>query len=345
MHVIDYGHMREGVLYHGTISDLDGSPRATWTYEENGKKVTREQPIDAATFGRLWNGVNASDVFKRCKVRDPNREVNPTVDHVVSIVYEKDGQQQRRFFAIPAEESDPEFLGWLKALKIPQGSLGPAGAVEGHLPEKPGFSAEREKVFPRFFGAKWTVRRDSPPPYPAIDVMVFEPGKDGHGNERNFYTLVTSGMSDAPMSVPEQLPRRAELLLYVSDPKDEHIEVLQWLARLPHMQQGTWYGGGTTMTNGNPPQPIFEGSELNNYLFLFPVVGKDDEVPKQLVVGGDATTVLWVVPITHAECQLILEKSLKAFLDVLDKKRHPFILNEKRGCYVRSKGLFGFLRK
>src|SRR5436190_310847 len=30
MHLIDYGHMRDGVLYHGTISDMDGSPKSTW---------------------------------------------------------------------------------------------------------------------------------------------------------------------------------------------------------------------------------------------------------------------------------------------------------------------------
>jgi hypothetical protein len=60
MHVIDYGHMRDGVLYHGTLSDLDGSPKSTWTYEDGSEKVTRDLPIDGATFSALWNGIATS---------------------------------------------------------------------------------------------------------------------------------------------------------------------------------------------------------------------------------------------------------------------------------------------
>src|SRR5687767_9507221 len=64
MHLIDYGHMRDGVLYHGTLSDLDGSPKATWTYEERGKKITRDQPIDKATFDKLRTTITSSEVFR-----------------------------------------------------------------------------------------------------------------------------------------------------------------------------------------------------------------------------------------------------------------------------------------
>jgi hypothetical protein len=324
---------------------LDGSPRCTWTYEEHGQKVTREQPIDAATFRTLWNAINTAAVFHRAKIRDPNRKVDPINDHVVSIVYEKEGQQQRRYFAVPAGENDPEFLTWLKTLKIPTGSLEPqrpSGASKG-ADGASRFAAAREKAYPAFFGKKWMVRRESPPQHPPIDVYVFEPGEDDFGNNRDFYTLVTSGMSNAAMSAPDGVARRAELLLYVDKPADEHIEVLQWLARLPLTQQGTWYGGGTTMTNGQPPQPIFEGSELNCYLFLFPIVGKDDQLEKQLILDGDPTVVLWVVPITNEECQFILDNSLKDFLDVLDKKKHPFLLNEKRRGYIGGKGKGGIL--
>jgi hypothetical protein len=271
-------------------------------------------------------------------------------EHVVSISYEKDGKPQRRFFAVPAGESDPEFLTWLKVLSIPTGSAGGQLATGASRDASQGagrFAQEREKAYPAFFGKKWSVRRDAPRAAPPIDVYVFEPGEDDFGNKRDFYTLATSGMSDAAMPVPDGLPRRAELLLYVQKPADEHVEVLQWLARLPHAQQGTWFGGGTTMTNGQPPQPIFEGGEANCYLFLFPVVGKDSELHSRLVLDGDPTVALWVVPITHPECQFILDNSLKDFLNVLDKKKHPFLLNEKRRSYVgeKGKGLFGLLRK
>src|SRR5262245_1788614 len=118
MHLIDYGHMRDGVLYHGTLSDLDGVPKATWTYEKAGKKVTEEQPIDLPTFRSLWNRVSNLEVFKRNRVRDPNRQVDPDRDHVISIAFGNTEKPTTAYFAIPAGETDPQFQHWLKSLNI-----------------------------------------------------------------------------------------------------------------------------------------------------------------------------------------------------------------------------------
>jgi hypothetical protein len=122
MHLIDYGLMRDGVLYHGTVSDLDGSPKATWTYEDGGEKVTRDQPVDAATFSALWNAIADSDVFRRNVVRSPHQQIDPVGYHVIGIVFEQDGQRRRVLFQVPAAEAEPDFVRWLQALDVPQGS-------------------------------------------------------------------------------------------------------------------------------------------------------------------------------------------------------------------------------
>jgi hypothetical protein len=122
MHLIDYGHLRDGVLYHGTLSDMDGSPKATWTYEDGGEKVTRDQPIDAATFSALWNGVADSEVFRRCMVRGPDQQIDPARYHVVGVVFQQEGQQGQYLFLVPATERDPGFVRWLQLLNVPQGS-------------------------------------------------------------------------------------------------------------------------------------------------------------------------------------------------------------------------------
>jgi len=339
MHLIDYGHMRDGVLYHGTISDLDGAPKATWSYEKGGRKVTHDQPIDLPTFRSLWNRIGKLEVFQRNRVRDPDRPVDPVADHVISIIFGDTEKPQRAYFAIPAGETDPQFLSWLKSLNIPKGSAAPATPAELPRAKKQSrFAAERERVFAKFFGKKWTVDRDKDAQGPAIDVYIFEPGPDSHGVERECYTLVTSGMSDAPMRVAEDVPyRRAELVLYLDEPKEQHILVLRWLAGLPHIQKRTWYGLGTTMTNGQPPQPIFDDSVLDCFLFLHPLVCDDDSVHEKLNLGGDPTTLLWVVPITEAECQFILDESLDEFLDLLDRKKHSFKLDEGRKSFVKSR--------
>jgi hypothetical protein len=137
------------------------------------------------------------------------------------------------------------------------------------------------------------------------------------------------------MPVPEGSPyHRAELLMYVEEPDLTHANVMQWLARLPHQQKTTWYSPGTTMSNGNPPQPIFEDSELDCFLFLSSIVGNDDKVHEELVLDGDPVLMLWVVLITHAERQFIIERGLDDFMNVLDENKHSFVLDEGRKSFV-----------
>ena len=264
MHLIDYAHARDGVLYHGTLSDLDGEPKATWTYEKGGRNVTCDQPLDAPTFRSLWNGVGNLSVFKRNRVRDPDQEVNPVSTHVIGIAFGDPEKPQLVQFMVPADEADPEFRAWLKTLNVPTGSAGPPP-----VPQQPkGPAAVREKAYAKVFGADWTQDQDDDPEGPPINVYVFEPDDD-----RDFATLVTGGLSNERMRTPKGAPyRRAELVLYVDEPTDEHVGLLRFLAQLPLIQETTWYGPGTTMTNGNPPRPIFDESDLDCFLFLESVI-------------------------------------------------------------------------
>jgi hypothetical protein len=109
MRVIDYGHMRDGILYHGTLSDLDGSPKATWTYEDRGKKITRDQPIDKATFEKLWTSITSSEVFRRHRASAAGKQIDPVRSHVVGIAFEKQGKKGQDLFLVPADEGDAEF--------------------------------------------------------------------------------------------------------------------------------------------------------------------------------------------------------------------------------------------
>ncbi len=122
MFLIDYGHLRDGVLYHGTVSDLDGVVKATWTYELDGEKVTRDQPIDLARFASLWGGIANLEVFQRNVIRSPDVPIDPTTHHVVGIVFKHEGQQGHYVYLIPAGEADPQFRAWLEALDVPTGS-------------------------------------------------------------------------------------------------------------------------------------------------------------------------------------------------------------------------------
>jgi hypothetical protein len=63
--------------------------------------------------------------------------------------------------------------------------------------------AAREQVYADVFGDRFTVSHELLPLVPHIDVYVFEPDDD---RGRDFFTLVTGGMSDLPMGVPDGVP-------------------------------------------------------------------------------------------------------------------------------------------
>jgi len=116
-HAIQYVHGLD--FCTGTISDLDGLPRATWTYVQNGREITQDRPINQETFQLLCNAINNYKVFKKYAVRDPGAKIDPEKFHFVSFTIIQDDRPQIRVFLIPSSESDPEFAGWLKALNCP----------------------------------------------------------------------------------------------------------------------------------------------------------------------------------------------------------------------------------
>jgi hypothetical protein len=190
------------------------------------------------------------------------------------------------------------------------------------------FVKVREETYGRYFGDEFTVSHELLPLVPHIDVYTFEPT-----DERPFYTLITGGMSDQPQHAPEGLPvRRVELVLYVEEPKQQYIDVLRWLAHLVHDQQ-TWFSPGSTMTNGNPPRPIFEGSELTCYFFSMSPFEPDMNFADELQIDGEPLFVLWVVPLSTAECEYLRENE-DEFYALLDQNEHSVLLDDSRQSYV-----------
>lgn len=94
---------------------------------------------------------------------------------------------------------------------------------------------------------------------------------------RSKLALVTAGMSQRPMTVPEggEAYRYAELVMYLPldwplTEKALHnvnyswpIQWLRWMARYPHENQ-TWLGGPkVVVSNGEPPRPFAPNTQLS----------------------------------------------------------------------------------
>ncbi len=116
-----------------------------------------------------------------------------------------------------------------------------------------------------------------------IDVFIKEPAQD-----RPYYVIMTSGMSDLPMTLPEDFSdkfkaahERAELMMFL--PRDWHIHdedakedkwfwcirALKSAARYPHLCD-TWIGHGHDIQFTEPVEPFAENTKLCALMFAYP---------------------------------------------------------------------------
>ena len=190
---------------------------------------------------------------------------------------------------------------------------------------------ERERVYEALFGKCDFVYHEVLPFVPHVDVFTFPPNGD-----RTFHTLVTSGMSDLPMTSPRELGveyRRAELVFYASEDREEYRELLRRLAHFPHDNR-TWLHWGHTMPNGTPPELLFDSAVLDSLFFMPSILTPDSGLGERLAWKGEPVNLLWCVPISAAECSLKLERGADALYDLFQEKEHPFVFDRGRGSYV-----------
>jgi hypothetical protein len=160
----------------------------------------------------------------------------------------------------------------------------------------------------------------------------------GHPLGRDFYTIVTSGMSTRAMPMPEtsedsdardpEYSRYAELMIslpagwpglrpdgtfvqqYMTDEANWWpIRWLKMLARLPH-EYDTWVGAGYTIPNTPPDQPYAPNTGFSCLLLLPSVLHPN---ARHLVVHDDVTIEflsLW--PLYPEEMELKLNEGLEA---------------------------------
>jgi hypothetical protein len=158
-----------------------------------------------------------------------------------------------------------------------------------------------------------------------VDVHLVEPTP-----ERDYYTLVTSGMCDQPMTVPAgaEALRFAELLICLPPNwpltqeafQDEAnywpIRWLKMLARLPH-EYNTWLGELHTIPNGDPPMPFAGDTGLCCMMLARPVL-----LPVgawQLVVDAEKYVQFYcLMPLYREEMELKLREGADVLLERLD---------------------------
>lgn len=180
-----------------------------------------------------------------------------------------------------------------------------------------------------------------------IDIHWVKPTK-----ERPFHTLVTSGMSDKPMTTPEEIEgyEYAELSICLpedwkisdEDFKDENnywpIRWLKFLARFPH-EYNTWLGYGHTLPNGNPPEPFTTETKLNSVLLLPSIVF--GEKFHTLTLNNKSIHFYTLIPLHQEELDLKMNKGVESLFKGFDTYKVSDVLDINRPNSTKRKKFLG----
>ena len=202
-------------------------------------------------------------------------------------------------------KSDPDF-----ATKLLQ-RLGAAMFANEHL-------ETRQAHYDRFFGSEGVIVAHGVN-VPHIDVFQYPPQ-----GKRTWWTLITGGMGDQRQELPDNTWYRAELLMYVHEPKPWMLNVLEGVARCP-FENNTFFHWWHTIPNG---MPMTAEPSLLTAFYLMPPCKEAPEFD-QLTLEGDPVRFLWVVPITEAELAFAYQHKEK---DALGKLLEDisFVVDESR---------------
>lgn len=180
-----------------------------------------------------------------------------------------------------------------------------------------------------------------------IDVHIVNPTDDFP-----FVRLVTSGMSDLPMTIPDgsDVPSYVELMLTLPGDwrldqesfADEEwywpVRLIKYLARFPHKYE-TWLGWGHTVPNGAPAEPYAPSTALCGAIIL-PSVTVPDEFQRLRISDEKEITFYCVVPLYKDEMQLKLRSGSDKLLDRFDQAGINDIVDPKRRNVAKKR--FGF---
>jgi hypothetical protein len=181
-----------------------------------------------------------------------------------------------------------------------------------------------------------------------IDLHWVKPTADAP-----FARLITSGMSDLPMSVPDDSGLPAHLELMITLPEDWRFEMsafederwywpirlLKTLARLPH-KYDTWLGWGHTVPNGDPAEPYADNVKFTGAILLPPVTAPEEffvlPIDEHKSIGF-----LAVYPLFAEEMDLKLRRGTDALLDGFVRHAVSDIVDPRRRNVAKKRfGLF-----
>ena len=175
----------------------------------------------------------------------------------------------------------------------------------------------REEAYERAFSVQAQILHSTDHKAPHVDLYLFPPA-----GQRDFVAVVTGGMSDLPMPVPDGGPAEVNIELIMGIGEHQHwaTNLLKVVAEYP-FDQGTFYDVHHTVPFGGE---LGDGSTLSAFLFVRPRF-----LPVRLAqfeLDGRRIGFLQAVAITTAEHQFAVAEGSDKLEALLEK--HGYLITQ-----------------
>jgi hypothetical protein len=153
-----------------------------------------------------------------------------------------------------------------------------------------------------------------------IALGIYEFGPESN---QQLWTYLTSGMSEKGQGLSSEKVF-TELLFYSKDQSVWAIDLLMKLSTYPFEYSETFSPGDTLPLAG----PIRPGSKLTSLLLLEPFLENPNF--RYMDVLGKQVDILWVLPITEKELELIISSDNLNFNKMISREQLPDLLDLNR---------------
>lgn len=188
----------------------------------------------------------------------------------------------------------------------------------------------------KHLGPVSSVLNDAPNAPVPIDLVVVNPAR-----ARPFYTIVTAGMSNLPMTAPPNAPecRFAELIMCLpstwrmtpdDQKREEHAWPFKWLrhiAKLPH-EQKAWIWEGRTVPNGEPPIPFAGNTRMSSMMLIRPQTTSQEFWTLQ--AEGKSIHFFALLPLSGSEYAFQKKKGAEALMKLIRAQKVTAIVDVSR---------------
>lgn len=130
---LTYARIEDGRRITGSVTTLDGAPRATWTVRDDRGRRESTTEVEQETFDELWAEAHANWMAS-FRLDRASGDLDPERFHIVGVVLIIAGRSLPILYRVPGEERREEWLTWyarLRATGVPATGADAADLARG----------------------------------------------------------------------------------------------------------------------------------------------------------------------------------------------------------------------